>query len=196
MTIHADFWRDRNRVRVNLGGRLSTRRDSLRQRCYNWENKHLRPVSKTFDRQAAKGYARLCVKIAIRHMRELGLITSDEVADMVRGSFQMAFTKERIGHCNANNTGAYFAAWGWTDVIIAHEIAHWADQWAHKLTTANPFALVPYEPHGPKWRGWFAYLLANAGLKAMPDLLDPYAFILRTLREERLAVIETTAQKV
>lgn len=95
-------------------------------------------------------------------MVETGLIKDDATRAKVRGSFVAAFTKETIGHCNANATGAYFAKWGWTDAIIAHEVAHWADQWAHKLSVAGWHMSASYEPHGPKWRGWFTYLLCKA----------------------------------
>lgn len=174
MTIHSKFWKDRDVVgrRVTLGGSLRLVRDTNRQRCYNWEFKELRPIQKKLSYDEARGYARLCVKIAIRQMRAIGLIKSDAVADEVRASFKAAFTKENQRKCNANAVGAYFAAWGWTDVIVAHEVAHWADQWAHKLS-AKPFQRVSYEGHGPKWRGWFVFILSNAGLRAMPGLIDP-----------------------
>ncbi|AIK68471.1 hypothetical protein Lo5R7ANS_01 [Mesorhizobium phage vB_MloP_Lo5R7ANS] len=165
MTIHATFWHERQRVAwrtAGIGGGLATCRDSNRQRSYDCENKHLRPLSGKFDnRQAAKGFARLCANIAIRRMVETGLIKSDTMRDAVRSSFTAAFTKEAIGHCNANATGAYFASWGWTDAIIAHEVAHWADQWAHKLG-CPPTVRASYEPHGAKWRGWFTYILCKA----------------------------------
>lgn len=186
MTIHSDFWNDRHRVRTGFGGNLNHKRDSKRQRCYDWENKHLRPQQSAFEtRQAAKGYARLCAKVAIRHMQEIGLIQTEAVAEGVRKSFMAAFTKERLRHCNANATGAYFAAWGWTDVIIAHEVAHWADQWAHKLSV-HPFKRADYIPHGPNWLGWFGYILANAGMRRVGDRQTVLAHFLNTLEGERL----------
>jgi hypothetical protein len=188
MTIHSEFWLSRRTALAplsHLGGYLGTLRDSNRQRCYNWENKHLRPGSKSMDQQEAKGYARLCVKAAIRHMRGSGLIKSDEDAEKVRSSFRAAFTKETLSHCNANAAGAYFAKWGWTDVIIAHEVAHWADQWAHRLS-ANPGVRVPYEPHGPKWRGWFVFILASAGMRNRPEVGTTE--LAASLSVERLAV--------
>lgn len=113
MTIHADFWRERRAVKTG-GAWLKSKRDSNRQRCYDWENKHLRPVSRKFDdRQAAKGFARLLVKVAIRHMRAVFPAMTDHDAETVRASFKVAFTKETIGHCNANATGASFAPVAW-----------------------------------------------------------------------------------
>jgi len=196
MTIHADFWRERKRDRQASFARLGKSRDSNRQRCYNWENKCLRPFQKAMTRQEAKGYARLCVKAAIRTMRETGLIKSDAVADMVRASFTAAFTTETIGHCNANAQGAYFAKWGWTDVIIAHEVAHWADQWAHKLRGGVFPAVVTYEPHGPRWRGWFLHLLKDVGMRdrsKLAGLLDAEGMPARSMAEAGLRFILPTA---
>lgn len=166
MTIHSKFWSERKLERVAIHSRFGSvwpQRDSNRQRSYNCEFKHLRPISGVFkDRGAAKGYARLCAKIAIRRMVETGLIKDDATRDRVRASFTAAFTKETIGRCDANNSGAYFAKWGWTDCIIAHEVAHWADHWAHLLSKPQPFIKAYWEGHGPRWRGWFTYILAAA----------------------------------
>lgn len=194
MTIHSEFWKTRQKPGVvSLGSPLQSTRDSNRQRCYNWEFKELRPIQKKFDYDAARGYARLCCKIAIRRMRETGLIASDLVADEVRDSFKAAFTKENIRRCDGSAAGVYFAEWGWTDVIIAHEVAHWADQWAHRLSGNTPFGRVSYEPHGPKWRGWFIHILSHAGMKALPGLLNPVeatkSMMMRTMGEARLSVI-------
>lgn len=172
--------------RLSLGGSLYSVRDSNRQRCYKWEFKELRPIQKTLSYDEARGYARLCVKIAIRQMRAGGLIQSDDAAAVVRASFKAAFTKESLQKCNANASGAYFARWGWTDVIVAHEVAHWADQWAHKLS-AKPFQRVSYEGHGPKWRGWFVFILSHAGLRAMPGLIDPVQAAQRMMTESLTA---------
>jgi hypothetical protein len=186
MSIHAKFWQSRQGTRTNRVG-LRTLRDSNRQRCYDWENKHLRPHMTTFKRDAAKGYARLCVKIAIRQMRVMFPQMTEADAEAVRASFKAAFTKERIGRCDASEIGAYFAGWGWTDAIIAHEVAHWADRWAHRLS-GNPGFQVDFEGHGPKWRGWFAFLLSQAGMRRYS--LEPEAILklcTDTLTVERLA---------
>jgi hypothetical protein len=162
MTIHAEFWKDR-RATVRHASIQWTVRDSNRQRSYNCEYKHLRPIAGKFDdRQAAKGFARLCAKIAIRRMIETAVIADyDKVTqDAVRASFKAALTKENLAVCDGCSAGVYFAAWGWTDCVIAHEVAHWADQWAHKLGGRE--TLSNYEPHGPKWRGWFTYILTAA----------------------------------
>lgn len=187
MTIHSEFWKERRSVRTNRVG-LRSQRDSNRQRCYDWENKFLRPLQSELSRQVAKGYARLCVKIAIRQFRVMYPQMTDLDAETIRASFKAAFTKETIGHCNANAAGAYFAKWGWTDVIIAHEVAHWADQWAHKLA-GNPGFSVPFEGHGPKWRGWFCFLLSNAGMRRVGDRSQVMALCLNTLEQARLKVI-------
>lgn len=191
MTIHSTFWEERNREFrrfAGFGANLRSARDSNRQRCYNWEFKHLRPTQGVFaDRAAAKGYARLCVKIAIRHMKSLGLIKSDIVEEAIRASFKAAFTTESLAKCNANASGAYFAKWGWTDVIIAHEVAHWADQWAHKLR-GNPGFGVEYEPHGPRWRGWFVHILAHA-VRGQAGADAAIEWLIGTLKAERLKII-------
>jgi hypothetical protein len=186
MTIHSEFWNERKAVRTRQVA-LRSLRDSNRQRCYDWENKFLRPHMTVFDRNTAKGYARLCVKIAIRQMRVMFPQMTEADADTVRASFKAAFTKETIGHCNANAAGAYFAKWGWTDVIIAHEVAHWADQWAHKLR-GNPGFSVPFEGHGPRWRGWFVFLLSRAGMRRFASEPEAIVTLCRdTLNASRLA---------
>lgn len=192
MGIHASFWKERNsqyRVLAGVGAHITHARDANRKRCYAWENKHLRPLQTRLEKQAAKGYARLCVKIAIRKMREMGIITTDHAAENVRASFKSAFTQENIRRCDASEVGSYFAKWGWTDVIIAHEIAHWADRWAHKLAAPLDQRYVAHEGHGPRWRGWFVYILAHAGLKTSRN--TPEGLITAfssTLAQERLAV--------
>ncbi|AMD58902.1 hypothetical protein AWN88_11275 [Agrobacterium tumefaciens] len=184
MTIHAKFWKERYQPGiVSLGSMLRSVRDSNRQRCYKWEWKDLRPIQKKLGYDEARGYARLCAKIAIRRMRETGLMKSDEVADEVRASFKAAFTKERLKRCDGSAHGVYFAEWGWTDVIIAHEVAHWADQWAHRLSGNLAFGRVDYEAHGPLWRGWFVHILAHAGLRSMVGLLDPINATRRMMTE-------------
>ncbi|KAA3452741.1 hypothetical protein C7I87_00750 [Mesorhizobium sp. SARCC-RB16n] len=161
-TIHTAFWNDR-RAAVRHASIQWTVRDGNRQRCYNSEAARLHPRAGKFDdRQAAKGFARLCAKIAIRHMIATGVIADyDKVTqEVVRASFKVAMTKESRAVCDGCSAGVYFAKWGWTDTIITHEVAHWADQWAHKL--GGKATLSAYEPHGPKWRGWYTYLLAAA----------------------------------
>ncbi len=185
MTIHSEFWAARRRTYT---GRVILRsaRDSHRQRCYDWENASLRPIQTAFaDRQAAKGYARLCMKVALRLLLSLHPDKANEA--LMRASFKAAFTKERLSKCNANASGAYFAAWGWTDAIIAHEVAHWADQWDHKLSGGSGFS-VAYEGHGPKWRGWFVYILSNAGMRSTGQGEAVSKLMLETLSAARLAV--------
>lgn len=183
MTIHSDFWKERHRVYTNRVY-LRSVRDSNRQRCYNWEFEHLRPLQSKFeDRQAAKGFARLCMKVALRQL--LALYPEANEA-LIRASFKAALTKENQRKCNANAAGAYFAAWGWTDVIIAHEVAHWADQWAHKLR-GNPGFSVDYEGHGPRWRGWFAFILGKVGMRRHSEFpSDARALAVTTLNKARL----------
>lgn len=162
MTIHTTFWKDRHGAVRNASIKWTVR-DSSRQRSYNCEYKHLRPLAGRFnDRQAAKGFARLCAKIAIKRMIETGVIADYDMVtqEAVRASFKAALTKEDRANCDGCSAGVYFAKWGWTDCVIAHEVAHWADQWAHKLGGRK--TLDNYEPHGAKWRGWFTYILCKA----------------------------------
>lgn len=191
MTIHAEFWRSRQGVanplvRLALGGvhpGWARARDSNRQRCYDWENETLRPHQSAYEsRQAAKGFARLCSKIAIKKLEERGLVNEEQRSILVN-SFKAAFTNERLGKCNANLVGAYFANWGWTDVIIAHEVAHWADQWARVLDPKR--RTTAHEGHGPHWRGWFIHILSDAKPKLSEALLDDTATIMRRGLDER-----------
>ncbi|PBB68130.1 hypothetical protein CK228_13555 [Mesorhizobium sp. WSM4312] len=161
-TIHTTFWQERRQAVRNASIKWTVR-DSNRQRSYNSEAKHLHPKAGRFaDRQAAKGFARLCAKIAIRHMVATGVIADyDKVTqEAVRASFKAALTKEDRAVCDGCSGGVYFARWGWADTTIAHEVAHWADQWAHKL--GGRATLSSYEPHGAKWRGWYTFILAAA----------------------------------
>ena len=144
------------------GVKLRAVRDMGRQACYDWENKHLRPEAKKLDRKGAKGLARVAAKKAIALMREQGLIRDDADAEYVRASFKVAFTDEHHGQCWGSAGAVYFANWGWTVPIILHEMAHWADQWAHLLAARNAGQTVTdFWGHGPRWRGWFLWMLAN-----------------------------------
>lgn len=111
------------------------------------------------SRQAAKDFARLCTNIAIRHMVEIGLIRDEATRATIRGTFQPAIhTGHEPASCQTNTAGTEFAGWGSTQAIIAHEVAHWADQWAHRLRGVDGHR----EAHGTRWRGWYTYILSQA----------------------------------
>jgi len=175
MTIHNDFWRSRPWFL-----RSKRVRDANRRRCYQWEHETLRPYQRKYDtRQAAKGFARLCSKVAVKR-----LVDRHEGAnpELIRETFKAAFTMENLRRCDAAEGGCYFASWGWSDVIIAHEVAHWADRWDHHLSRQATF-----EGHGPKWRGWFAFILSDV----RPDINgnDTLAYMTGGLRERNLRVV-------
>lgn len=161
--IHSEFFLSREDILTakKISAYFRRKRDSNRQRCYQWEFDHLRPTAGTYkNRQAAKGYARLCAKVAIKELLRLNIIQNSDTLEYVRKSFKAAITKEEHPLCLGCRCGVYIAKWGWSDVVIAHEVAHWADQWAHGLS-APAGTFTSYEAHGPKWRGWFAFILSN-----------------------------------
>lgn len=166
MTIEQGYKKEFDRRYIvaacHTNSRLKSVRDAGRQACYDWENKHLRPGTVALPRGDAKGLARLAGKKAIALMEQRGLVRDDADRQAMLASLRVALTKENAGHCWGGTGGVYFARWGWTKPILLHEVAHWADQWAQMLAARNAGRVVAeHHGHGPKWRGWFLWLLAN-----------------------------------
>jgi hypothetical protein len=148
------------------GTRLfSGMRDTVRQKSYNWEFRNLRgkAFDGTFtDKDAAKGFARLCMKVGLRRLEARLILGNASEAGTAkafiarkRAEYRAHFTKENRRTCHAGTNGAYFACWGWTKVIIAHEIAHFVDICeAEYLHNKRP-------GHGADWLGWFSFLLVD-----------------------------------
>lgn len=187
-----------NGYRDIRGGRYGHARDSKRQRCYDWENSHLRGKSATGaqanwrvstdgdgepfkDRNAAKGFARLCVKVGLKrletHLAErLGEGRAKAITKAARETFRAHFTKDKRNACCGGINGVYFAEWGWTKTIIAHEVAHFID---HQESAALKHVRAG---HGEHWLGWFVFLLEDV-CKFNRD------YLLTTLSTARLSII-------
>lgn len=139
--------------------------DPRANKCYEWEVRYsqITHASKNsandLPRGVAKGVARLCAKVALRRLTaKYGL--SPESQEKIRSSFKARFCDSQplpgalAAGCRA---GVIFARGGWSPGIIAHEVAHWADDWEMVIT--NEFR--KRTAHGPKWLGWYVFLLID-----------------------------------
>ena len=135
-------------------------RDSQRSKSYRWED-WARNSDETrqhhFEsKRQAKSYARLAAKVGLAHMAKLRGMSEQEAAAIWKG-FRVYMTTEQERSCCGSLAGVYFAKWGWTDWIICHEVAHWLDHHdAHYQKESRA-------GHGPKWRGWYLWLLQEIG---------------------------------
>jgi hypothetical protein len=146
-------------IRASLRGSYRwNKRDSVRQRSLDWENCNLRgmgPDGSFAYRDGAKGFARLCVKIALRRLKARHNMTEEAVTE-VRSSFMARFVVTDERKSWGGLSGIYMASWAWTKVIIAHEVAHWID--GHDMNLSDAYRAG----HGAEWMGWFHVLLTEA----------------------------------
>lgn len=132
--------------------------DGRATKCYRWEwsNADLLRRRETLSRDVAKGMARLMCKVVLkriaeRHGRDVASL------EMYRAEFVARFTREDARYCHAGENGAYFAKWGWSPGVIAHEVAHWADTVEMRVLNQRGERTA----HGPHWLGWFVFLLID-----------------------------------
>lgn len=143
---------------------LANMRDTNRTKSYKWqwETIDLLPTNGRFaEKDAAKGFARLCMKIGLRRL-ETRLVEGGMSAELAalkikarRDDYRAHFTTEGGSKCLGGRNGVYFAKWGWTKDIIAHEVAHFIDIAEAEITNKKRAG------HGPDWLGWFTFLLVD-----------------------------------
>jgi hypothetical protein len=143
--------------------------DRGRLKAYKWEWANAKLMKggaeNKLSREAAKGLARLMVKVALRRLAAKHNLTPEMVAK-VRGTYKSRFTKERRNKCWAGLNGTYFADWGWNPSTIAHEVAHWAHMMELEITRSARKETA----HGPEWLGWFALLASDVNRVPLADL--------------------------
>jgi hypothetical protein len=156
------------------GTRFNRRTDARAQKCYRWEAcafdkraskrerdlysvpSYAMPAGTFTDRQAAKGFARLCMKIGVRKLAEKHNLSAEK-ADAIRADFKVRMTKDNFRFCLGGLGGVYFAAWGWDKATICHEVAHFVDHWEREIVREYRTG------HSPEWLGWHVFLLVEAG---------------------------------
>lgn len=146
---------------VDLRGSYMVRcdnRDAKTQRVYQWERQTFQAIeTRRFEgnREAAKGFARLCLKIALRKLKALHNVHDDKLEAFRKDcSIRFASVTERF--CCGGTNGVFFADWGWVGWTIAHEIAHFIDAKEAEYTRDRRAG------HGTDWIGWYRFLLVEA----------------------------------
>jgi hypothetical protein len=133
-------------------------RDAKTQRIYAWERAAFQyRCTRDFkgNREAAKGFARLCLKIALKRLKAIHGV-SDELLAVYRKECSIRFASVTERFCCGGTNGVFFANWGWVGWTIAHEIAHFIDAKEAEYTSDRRAG------HGTDWLGWYRFLLVEA----------------------------------
>ena len=139
------------------------------QRVYSWERQtfeHIETRCFEGNREAAKGFARLCLKIALRKLKTLHDMP-DETIETFRKGCSIRFADVYEKFCCGGTNGVFFCKWGWQGWTIAHEIAHFIDAKEAEYTNDRRAG------HGTDWLGWYRFLLVEACGYSKALIVDP-----------------------
>ncbi len=131
--------------------------DAKTKACYRWERATFQGKEKRNfigNREAAKGFARLCFKVALKRLAAKHNLTAETV-DKIRSRWSLRMAREHHRFSCAGTNGAFLCGWGWVDWVIAHEVAHFID------AKEAEFLHDRRAGHGMHWLGWYAFLLAD-----------------------------------